>query len=337
MSLLLHLSITAACLFMAGFVFAQTEGVLDDEQRTNGTETLKALADIRAKAVAGTVLIGRDKDSALLCGTIVTRDGYLLTKASEAAQIKPLNVILQDGSLVPAREVKRDETRDLVLLKIERDSLTGVTWNDSKTLRPAQWLCAITNHGQDMRLGVVSAARRVIPNSGAVMGIRMATDRSESEGVVIERVTEESPAEKAGLKARDIIVALNGKPVDKVENVREALAKMRPGDAVKLRYTRAGAQAECEVRLASRSRVELGHGDFANHGTSTRTDNFPEVIQHDMPLSPADMGGAVYDLQGRAVGLNIARVDRVTNFALPSEVFQADVQKWIDADRATRK
>lgn len=337
MSACFHLRITAACLTLAGSALAQAEGVLDDEQRTNGKETLKALAGIHAKAVASTVLIGRDKDSASLCGTIVAKDGYLLTKASEAAQIKPLNIILQDGSLVPAREVRRDEKRDLMLIKIERDALTSVIWNESKTLRPAQWLCAITKHGHDMRLGVVSAARRVISNSGAVMGIRMATDRSTSEGVVIERVTEDSPAEKSGLKASDIIIALNGKPVEKVENVREALSKMGPGDVVKLRYTRAGAEAECEVRLASRSRVELGQGDFANHGTSTRTDNFPEVIQHDMPLSPADMGGAVYDLQGRALGLNIARVDRVTNFALPAEVFQADVGKWIEADRATRK
>ncbi|MFZ4763357.1 MAG: hypothetical protein ACOYMN_00280, partial [Roseimicrobium sp.] len=76
--------------------------------------------------------------------------------------------------------------------------------------------------------------------------------------------------------------------------------------------------------------------DFANHGTSLRTDHFPEVLQHDLPLNPADMGGAVYDLHGQAVALNIARVDRVTNYALPVEIFLPEVERWIQEDRARR-
>jgi hypothetical protein len=48
------------------------------------------------------------------------------------------------------------------------------------------------------------------------------------------------------------------------------------------------------------------------------------------------MGGAVFDLQGRAVALNIARVDRVTNFALPVESFLPNVTRWMKRDRAKR-
>ena len=326
-----------AFLCVAFLAVAHSESVLDDAQHTNGSKTLRALADIQSKAAAVTVLLGKDKNAASLCGTLISADGYFLTKASEAAAIKPLHVFLNDGSQADAREVKRDEKSDLMLGKIERDGLSAVNWVDKNKLSPAQWLCALTNHGTEMRLGVVSAARRAIPNSGAVMGIIMAKRPNESGGVLLQNVTEESPAAKAGLKARDILIALNGKQVDRMENVREILSKMRPGDVVKLRYKRGDDEAECEVRLASRSRVALAQVDFANHGTSTRTDNFPEVIQHDMPLSPADMGGAVFDLQGRAVGLNIARVDRVTNFALPVEAFLSDVQRWIEEDRATRK
>jgi S1-C subfamily serine protease len=73
--------------------------------------------------------------------------------------------------------------------------------------------------------------------------------------------------------------------------------------------------------------------DFANHGTSLRTDNFPEVIQHDLPLNPEDMGGAVFDLKGRAIAVNIARVDRVTNYALPVETFLPEVTRWMKEDR----
>ena len=53
-----------------------------------------------------------------------------------------------------------------------------------------------------------------------------------------------------------------------------------------------------------------------------------------MPLTPQDVGTALCDLEGRAIGLNIARVDRVTNYALPSESFTKQVEDWIKADRA---
>jgi S1-C subfamily serine protease len=122
------------------------------------------------------------------------------------------------------------------------------------------------------------------------------------------------------------------------ENLAKIIASHRPGDVVTIRYSRNGSEAECQVCLASRRHVQMNWGgeDFANHGTSLRTDNFPDVIQHDLPLNPGDMGGAVFVLQGRAVALNIARVDRVTNFALPVESFLPNVTRWMKRDRAKR-
>jgi S1-C subfamily serine protease len=133
-----------------------------------------------------------------------------------------------------------------------------------------------------------------------------------------------------------MLIAINGRSVAKVAAVKAMLSKLRPGDLVKIRYSREGKETEVEVHLASRSRVEMAAEDFANHGTSTRTDDFPEVLQHDMPLSPTDMGAPLYDLQGFAVGLNIARVDRVTNFALPAEVFWPKVRAWIAQDQGLK-
>jgi S1-C subfamily serine protease len=45
------------------------------------------------------------------------------------------------------------------------------------------------------------------------------------------------------------------------------------------------------------------------------------------------MGGAIFNLKGEAVGINIARTDRVTTFALPVELFWPQVQKWMEEDR----
>ena len=45
------------------------------------------------------------------------------------------------------------------------------------------------------------------------------------------------------------------------------------------------------------------------------------------------MGGPLATLEGKVVGINIARVDRVTTFALPVEAFWTEAQLWIKADR----
>ena len=59
---------------------------------------------------------------------------------------------------------------------------------------------------------------------------------------------------------------------------------------------------------------------------SKRKDNFPMIIQHDLPLPPEAMGGPVLDINGKAVGLNMARVDRVTTYALTAKIVQESLK-----------
>ncbi|CAN5721869.1 hypothetical protein BH11VER1_BH11VER1_21090 [soil metagenome] len=324
---------TLAVVGMLGLSSLSAQNVLPDEQRTNGAGTLKAIADLQSKVTSSSVQLGRERDKTL-AGIIVSPDGYILTQASDTESLNPMHVFLPDGSNVEARSVTRDEKLDLLLVKIERTGLQAVAWGESLSLKAGQWLTSLTNRGRDVRLGVVSASRRSIPNSGAVLGVRFNADDDDA-GVLIEEVAEDGPATKAGLRAEDLIVAVNGKKVSHNKDVSNIIATFHPGDLVKVRYQRKGKETECEVRLASKSKVLMNWtgDDFGNHGTSLRTDNFPEVLQHDLPLNPSDMGGAVYDLQGRAVGLNISRVDRVTNYALPVELFQKELAKWIKADQ----
>lgn len=321
---------------MFGLRSLSAQSVLPDAQRTNGTETLKAIANLQSKVAPSSVQLGQERDKTLT-GIIVSSDGYILTQATDAGSLKPMQVYLPDGSNVEARSVTRDEKLDLLLVKIERTGLQAVAWGESLSLKAGQWLTSLTNRGRDVRLGVVSATRRSIPNSGAVIGIRFGFD-DDDPGVLIEEIADNGPAALAGLMADDLMMAVDGKKVSHKEDVSRITSKLSPGDLIKIRYQREGNEKECEVRLSSKSKVLMNWtgDDFANHGTSLRTDNFPEVLQHDLPLNPADMGGAVYDLQGLAVGLNISRVDRVTNYALPVELFQKELAKWIKDDQGKK-
>lgn len=75
---------------------------------------------------------------------------------------------------------------------------------------------------------------------------------SGSEGVVVVTVQPNSPAEKAGLQGRDIILELNHKKVADPDQVRAAIAKLKVGDKVTLLVWRDGNLQPYGVTLGDR-------------------------------------------------------------------------------------
>ena len=63
-------------------------------------------------------------------------------------------------------------------------------------------------------------------------------DLGTMEGIYVAKVTEESAAEEAGLKEGNVIIAIDGKEMNKMADMQEYLAKKRPGDKVTVTYLR---------------------------------------------------------------------------------------------------
>ncbi|MDQ6766872.1 MAG: PDZ domain-containing protein, partial [Candidatus Eremiobacteraeota bacterium] len=78
---------------------------------------------------------------------------------------------------------------------------------------------------------------------------------SNSEGVVVVSVQPQSPAEKAGLQSRDIILEINHKKVTDPAQIRAAIAKMKVGDKVTLLVWRNGNLQPFDVTLGDRPDV----------------------------------------------------------------------------------
>lgn len=73
--------------------------------------------------------------------------------------------------------------------------------------------------------------------SGPRIGIRPAYD-NDKDGVLISGVTEKMPAEKAGLKAEDRIIEVNGVPVKTLEVYMTQMARFKKGDKIPLTILR---------------------------------------------------------------------------------------------------
>ncbi len=68
-------------------------------------------------------------------------------------------------------------------------------------------------------------------------------------GILIQEVTEGSPAEKAGLKEGDVLLRLNGDVLEKVQDLRFRVAAMAPGTKVDFTVLRDGREQKITVEL----------------------------------------------------------------------------------------
>jgi serine protease Do len=91
-------------------------------------------------------------------------------------------------------------------------------------------------------------------------GLAEALDLEENSGVLLGHVVEEGPAGEAGLKAGDILTAVDGKKIEEPSDVRRALRDHRAGDAVEIEYLRDGRAAKTSVTLGDRDSMDDMYG-----------------------------------------------------------------------------
>ena len=69
-------------------------------------------------------------------------------------------------------------------------------------------------------------------------------------GALVASVESETPAEMAGLVAGDIILEVNGEPVEGSADLRQKIGLRRPGDSIEITYLRDGKRRTEEIQLA---------------------------------------------------------------------------------------
>jgi serine protease Do len=77
-------------------------------------------------------------------------------------------------------------------------------------------------------------------------------------GVLVNAVTPHGPADQAGLKAGDIIVSVDGKPIKDGDALVNDIASRKPGSTVHLGYVRAGQQSTATLTIADRAKLYAG-------------------------------------------------------------------------------
>jgi serine protease Do len=98
----------------------------------------------------------------------------------------------------------------------------------------------------------------VTPTIAKAFGVK------EAAGALVGDVTPNSPAERAGLLKGDIILQLNGKPVEDANQLRMTISMMSPDTGVNLKVLRNGAERDFAVKLAELPVKEASVGENPN-------------------------------------------------------------------------
>ena len=102
----------------------------------------------------------------------------------------------------------------------------------------------IINTGKVTRAYLGVMAQEVTPS------IAKAFHEPEVRGALIGDVTPNSPAQKAGLEKGDIILDINGKPVNSSAELRMRVSLMAPGTKVNVKVFRDGSEKTLPLTLA---------------------------------------------------------------------------------------
>lgn len=347
-------------------------------------------------------------------GTIITDDGYILTKASEIIGRDNITVEVAKGGSLSATIVGYNQTLDLAMLKIQAKGLTPVVFTDTRPPMSAaaaalaaatapgtapatqanpggdsstpgvgrgfggtvgggragrgqgrrsgpipvvasspappagairveigQWVAtpdATGSTGADLpprSVGVISTARRVVPRATGFLGVGLAD--ADAGGAMITEVVNGSAAEAAGLKTDDVIKAIEGRPIKVGADLSAAIRTYAAGDAVRL-YIQHGSDRQVVRAVLGENAVEtpedrtiaMVSGEVSKRATFSpfvaisanieAVTNDITLFEHDTILKPNDMGGPLVDLEGRVIGVNIARAGRTETFALPADI-----------------
>ena len=118
---------------------------------------------------------------------------------------------------------------------------------------------------------------------------------SGTNGALISDVTDNSPAERAGLKPGDIVTEVNGSRIADSDDLRVRIAALAPGAAAKLKVFRDGSDRDISVTLGSQPGQEV-----ASNGSGPASSDGPRL---GVSVEPASRSG-----RNRTTGLVITDV-----------------------------
>jgi serine protease Do len=155
---------------------------------------------------------------------------------------------------------------------------------------------------QILKTGHVTRAYLGIYPQDVTPAMARAFGEKQMEGIVIGDVSPDSPAKAAGLQRGDIILNVNGKPVNDSNQLRMSISMMPPGTEVSIKYLRDGNEHTASVKLAEMPTQSAKNGSENNDNGGNKAlegvdvSNLTDSMARELGISPSTKGVVVTDI-----------------------------------------
>lgn len=265
-------------------------------------------------------------NSQVALGTVVGK-GKVLTKLSDLKREKrPVMLVDSSGQIYDAKVLFALPEHDLLMMDVPGLPAPPIDMDSYVQAQEGDVIAAVSPSGHVSDFGVVSVAQRSLrADDQPYLGV-VSDPRWDGDGVMIGGVEAGSGAHRSGLRAGDVLMKLNGKPVDGMYSIRSAMVGIRPGETIPVEVKRRNQVIEGKLLTGARPKVmkfpqkRLDMMNSMGNRMSVKRDEFPLVIQSDMTLFPERTGCPVIDVNGKFVGMALSRAGRTETYILPSWV-----------------
>ncbi|GAB3424661.1 PDZ domain-containing protein [Niabella aquatica] len=230
-----------------------------------------------------------------------------------------MNIVVDGEHItVNGKPLKEDEKGNITVKRIkikDLDNFSGIAGDD--------WSDGARSFRSFGNMNYIPLA-----TNKAMLGV---TTEKTGEGVTVRSVSEESAAEKAGIKEGDIITAIDGKEIASPDELSKALKDKSPGDKVEIGYIRAGKKTAVTATLTQWKAPQTM--------TFNATPNFElnEIFRNHLQNELGNDGNRKWNIQtypnfstagGPRLGIKIQDVETGTGVKV------IEVEKGSDADKA---
>ncbi|MEZ6124256.1 MAG: trypsin-like peptidase domain-containing protein [Planctomycetaceae bacterium] len=254
--------------------------------------------------------------SVKILGTLIAED-VVATKLSELRGRRQVVCRTANREAIEADLVWYDQTDDLAILRLKSKTTVEFTRPEATDVRPQAGDLVMSTAGPT--LGMIGRSRFDEPAARAQLGCTIdAADGS----LVVTQVFPKSAAADAGLQVHDVLKLLGDRPLAALNDVAQALRNTQPGDILAITFERSGHQLHASGQLTHSADTLLERSEFLDGHAGTlshRRSGFRDVIQHDLPVNPAECGSPLFSSDGTLIGINIACRSREAVLAIPIE------------------
>ncbi len=151
----------------------------------------------------------------------------------------------------------------------------------------------IVDHGKVTRAYMGIVPQDVTPALAKSFG------EKEVQGALVADVSANSPAQKAGIERGDIIVGVNGKPVEDANGLRMTISMMQPDSTANMKVLRDGSEKEIAVKLGTMPTEEAAN--VPDHNGSDSSSSLSGVSVQNLDTETAKQVGVSPETKGVVV------------------------------------